>query len=102
MGGKCMKLTLYWYPNCSTCKKAKKQLDEYQIDYETVHLVEETPTEAELQTLIEKSGLEPKKFFNTSGKLYRENNMKDKIIKKNKNTHIYKSNCIHIGHIMVF
>src|SRR5699024_4119373 len=40
---------------------------------------EETPTEAELQTLIEKSGLEPKKFFNTSGKLYRENNMKDKL-----------------------
>ncbi|HLR54290.1 MAG TPA: arsenate reductase family protein [Pseudogracilibacillus sp.] len=74
-----MKLTLYWYPNCSTCKKAKKQLDEYQIDYETVHLVEETPTEAELQTLIEKSGLEPKKFFNTSGKVYRENNMKDKL-----------------------
>lgn len=74
-----MKLTLYWYPNCSTCKKAKKQLDEYQIDYETVHLVEETPSADELQSLIEKSGLEPKKFFNTSGKVYRENNMKDKL-----------------------
>ncbi|HLQ95128.1 MAG TPA: arsenate reductase family protein [Pseudogracilibacillus sp.] len=74
-----MKLTLYWYPNCGTCKKAKKHLDEHQIDYDTVHLVEDTPTAAELQSLIEKSRLEPKKFFNTSGKAYRENNMKEKL-----------------------
>ena len=74
-----MTLTMYWYPNCGTCKKAKKWLDDHKIDYQTVHLVNETPTENKLKELIEKSGLPPKKFFNTSGKVYREENMKEKI-----------------------
>lgn len=74
-----MAVTLYWYPNCSTCKKAKKSLDEHHITYKLVHLVEETPTEAELKKIIQTSGLDPKKFFNTSGKVYREQNMKEKI-----------------------
>ncbi len=74
-----MTLTLYWYPNCSTCKKAKKMLDDYQITYDLVHLVEETPTEEELKNIIQTSDVEPKKFFNTSGKVYREENMKEKI-----------------------
>lgn len=74
-----MALTLYWYPNCSTCKKAKKMLDDHRITYELVHLVEETPSADELKTIIRTSDLEPKKFFNTSGKVYREENMKDKI-----------------------
>src|SRR5699024_12438314 len=64
---------------CGTCKKAKKWLDDHEIDYQTVHLVNETPTENKLKELIEKSGLPPKKFFNTSGKVYREENMKEKI-----------------------
>ena len=63
-----MTLTMYWYPNCGTCKKAKKWLDDHEIDYQTVHLVNETPTENKL-----------KEFFNTSGKVYREENMKEKI-----------------------
>lgn len=74
-----MALTLYWYPNCSTCKKAKKWLDDNGKTYELVHLVEETPSEATMKSLIEKSALDPKKFFNTSGKVYREQNMKEKI-----------------------
>lgn len=74
-----MAITLYWYPNCSTCKKAKKHLDDNHITYKLVHLVEETPTEAELKNIIQTSSLEPRKFFNTSGKVYREENMKEKI-----------------------
>ncbi|MBO1004966.1 arsenate reductase family protein [Pseudogracilibacillus auburnensis] len=74
-----MALTLYWYPNCSTCKKAKKWLDDHHLTYKLVHLVEETPSADELSTLIQHSELPPKKFFNTSGKVYREENMKDKL-----------------------
>jgi len=74
-----MSLTMYWYPNCGTCKKAKKWFDDQEISYELIHIVEETPSEATLKDLIEKSELPAKKFFNTSGKVYREQNMKDKI-----------------------
>src|SRR5699024_2514108 len=74
-----MSLTLYWYPNCSTCRKAKKWLEDHDLTYKLVHLVEETPTEAEIKQLIETSELPPRRFFNTSGKVYREQNMKDKI-----------------------
>lgn len=74
-----MAVTLYWYPNCSTCRKAKKWLEDHDVAYEAVHLVEETPTKETILELMETSDLEPKKFFNTSGKVYREENMKDKI-----------------------
>lgn len=74
-----MALTMYWYPNCSTCKKAKKWLEEHNIEFNLVHIVEETPSKEELKELINNSGLEPKKFFNTSGKVYREQNMKEKL-----------------------
>src|SRR5699024_4051781 len=74
-----MTLTMYCYPICGTCKRAKKCLDDHEIDYQTDHIVNETATENKLQELIEKSGLPPKKFFNTSGKVYREANMKEKI-----------------------
>src|SRR5690625_414164 len=74
-----MSLTLYWYPNCSTCRKAKKWLDDHKRTYTLVHLVEETPSETELKQLIKKSELPPRRFFNTSGKVYREQNMKDKL-----------------------
>ena len=53
-----MTLTLYWYPNCSTCRKAKKWLEEAGHELELVHLVEETPSEEVLRDLIEKSGLD--------------------------------------------
>src|SRR5699024_6613215 len=74
-----MTLTMYWYPNCGTCKKAKKWLDDHEIDYQTVHLVNETQTESTLKELSEKSGLTTKKFFNKSGKVYREENIKEKL-----------------------
>ncbi|TGB02223.1 arsenate reductase family protein [Halobacillus salinus] len=74
-----MPLTFYWYPNCGTCKKAKKWLDEAGVDYQSVHIVEETPSESQLKELIDQSGLPARKFFNTSGKKYRELNMKEKL-----------------------
>ena len=74
-----MSVTFYWYPNCGTCKKAKKWLEENNVNYEAVHIVEETPSKEQLLTFIKKSDLPAKKFFNTSGKKYRELNIKDKI-----------------------
>lgn len=75
-----MALTFYWYPNCGSCKKAKKFLDENKLDYNSVHIVKETPTKAEILELISKSDLPAKKFFNTSGRVYRERNMKEVLI----------------------
>lgn len=60
------------YPKCSTCKKAKKWLDENGIAYVDRHIVEDNPTAAELERWIAKSGLPLRRFFNTSGMLYRE------------------------------
>ncbi|WP_339228684.1 arsenate reductase family protein [Oceanobacillus sp. FSL K6-2867] len=74
-----MALTFYWYPNCGTCKKAKKWFDDHNIDYTSIHIVEKTPAKEELLDLIAKSDLPAKKFFNTSGKKYRELNIKEKI-----------------------
>ncbi|MBP1969499.1 arsenate reductase [Virgibacillus natechei] len=74
-----MALTFYWYPSCGTCKKAKKWLDENKLEYRTIHIVDTPPKKEEIKELIEKSNLPAKKFFNTSGKKYRELNMKEKI-----------------------
>ncbi|MGM8215306.1 arsenate reductase family protein [Bacillaceae bacterium W0354] len=74
-----MSLTIYQYPKCGTCRKALKWLDERGIEYKPIHIVEHPPSKEELQTLIEKSGLEIKKFFNTSGMKYRELGLKDKL-----------------------
>ena len=67
------------YPKCSTCQKAKKWLDEHQISYEDRHIVENNPTFEELKDWDERSGLPLKKFFNTSGMLYKEMKLKDKL-----------------------
>ena len=67
------------YPKCSTCRKAKKYLEENQVDFIDRHIVEERPTEDELTKWIQMSGLPVKKFFNTSGKLYKEMGLKDKL-----------------------
>ena len=67
------------YPKCSTCRKAKNWLDEHNIDYESRHIVENNPTSSEIEEWYQKSGLPLKRFFNTSGKIYRENKLKDKI-----------------------
>ncbi|MDZ4993022.1 Spx/MgsR family RNA polymerase-binding regulatory protein [Clostridium perfringens] len=67
------------YPKCSTCRKAKKWLEENNIDFMDRMIVEENPTKEELKTWYEKSGVKLSKFFNASGKLYREMNLKDKV-----------------------
>ncbi|MFD1708624.1 arsenate reductase family protein [Siminovitchia sediminis] len=74
-----MPLTVYAYPRCGTCRKAKKWLDDHQVAYNEIHIVEHPPSKEELKELYEKSGLELKKFFNTSGKKYRELGLKDKV-----------------------
>ena len=70
-----------WYPKCSTCQKAKKWLDSHEIEYTERHIVEENPTYDELKEWHQKSGLPLKKFFNTSGMLYKEMKLKDKLPK---------------------
>ena len=67
------------YPRCSTCQKAKKWLDEHQLQYTERNIAEENPTYEELRKWYAKSGLALKKFFNTSGLLYKEMNLKDKL-----------------------
>nr|WP_156487546.1 arsenate reductase family protein [Anoxybacillus sp. B2M1] len=74
-----MMLTFYWYPKCSTCRKAKKWLEERGIAVNDVHIAEHPPTKDELRELYQKSGLPLKKFFNTSGMRYRELGLKDRI-----------------------
>ena len=67
------------YPKCSTCQKAKKWLDGHRIEYTDRHIVEDNPTYDELKEWYEKSRLPLKKFFNTSGLLYKEMKLKDKL-----------------------
>lgn len=67
------------YPKCSTCQKAKKWLQAHNVEFEDRHMVEQNPTEAELNIWISRSGLEIKKFFNTSGLKYKELGLKDKL-----------------------
>lgn len=68
-----------WYPKCSTCQKAKKWLDEHNLKYTERHIVEDNPSYEELKAWYEKSGLDLKKFFNTSGLLYKEMELKSKL-----------------------
>lgn len=67
------------YPKCTTCQKAKKWLDEHNIEYTLRHIAEENPTADELREWHAKSGLPLKKFFNTSGLLYKELQLRDKL-----------------------
>lgn len=67
------------YPKCSTCKKAKKWLDQHEVECTDRHIVEDNPSYEELKEWYERSGLVLKKFFNTSGMLYKEMKLKDKL-----------------------
>ena len=67
------------YPKCTTCQKAKKWLEDNKIEYSERHIATDNPTYDELKNWHEKSGLPLKKFFNTSGLLYKEMQLKDKI-----------------------
>ncbi len=74
-----MKNLFIEYPKCSTCQKAKRWLDENNIDYIDRNIIAETPSKEELKEWINKSEIDVKKFFNTSGIKYRELNIKEKI-----------------------
>lgn len=74
-----MALTFYWYPKCGTCRKAKKWLEDHNHEFKEIHIVESPPSKQELEKLYHLSGLDLKKFFNTSGQKYRELGLKDKI-----------------------
>lgn len=67
------------YPPCSTCKKARKWLDDHGIAYTDRHIKENNPSFEELRTWLDASGLPVKKFFNTSGLLYKSMELKDKL-----------------------
>lgn len=73
------KFTFLYYPACGTCKKAKKWLEENNVAFNARLIVEENPTQDELKLWIQKSGLPVKKFFNTSGVIYKEMSLKDKL-----------------------
>ncbi len=72
-----MSIKFLQYPPCSTCKNAKKWLDTHNISYEPRNIKEENPTSEELAQWIKKSGLPLKRFFNTSGIIYKEKKLKD-------------------------
>ena len=74
-----MKPIFLQYPACSTCQKAKKWLTENNIEYTNRLIVEENPTIEELKAWNPLSGLPVRKFFNTSGLVYKELNLKDKL-----------------------
>ncbi|MBP1156798.1 MULTISPECIES: arsenate reductase family protein [unclassified Paenibacillus] len=73
------RLTVYQYPQCGTCRNAVKWLKEHGWDVEAIHIVEQPPTVSQLQEMIPVSGLEIKKWFNVSGEVYKEMQLKDKL-----------------------
>ena len=72
-------MLLICYPKCTTCQKAKKWLESQGIAYTERNIAEENPTYAELKKWYKKSGLPLKRFFNTSGLLYKSMQLKDKL-----------------------
>ena len=70
---------LILYPKCTTCQRAKKWLDEQGISYSERHITEQNPTAVELEEWHSRSGLPLKRFFNTSGQLYKMLQLKDKL-----------------------
>lgn len=73
------KILFVEYPKCSTCQKAKKWLDDHKVVYTDRHIKEENPTAEELKEWHKRSGLPLKRFFNTSGMLYKSMALKDKL-----------------------
>lgn len=74
-----MSILFLEYPPCSTCQKAKKWLSAHNTEYTSRHIKEQNPTKEELAAWVKKSGLPVKKFFNTSGLLYKSMALKDKL-----------------------
>lgn len=67
------------YPKCSTCRKAAKWLEENNIDANSRDITKENPTKSELSVWIKRSTLPIARFFNTSGRIYKDNNLKEKV-----------------------
>src|SRR5699024_1399539 len=65
-------IKFYQYPNCTTCKKAAKFLQEYGVSYEPIDIVQHTPTKKEFKEIIDATGIDINKLFNTQGAKYRE------------------------------
>ena len=74
-----MKLLFIEYPPCTTCKKARKWLEDHSVSFEARHIKEQNPTAEELKKWHEMSSLPLKKFFNTSGLLYKSMGLKDRL-----------------------
>ena len=74
-----MKVLFLEYPKCTTCKKAKKWLEEHKVDFEDRDIKEKNPTADELKSWHERSRLPLKRFFNTSGLLYKSMQLKDRL-----------------------
>lgn len=74
-----MAVTVYHYPNCGTCKKARRWLDAQGIEHILIDIVTDTPDSVTLRSLHERSGLDIRKFFNTSGQSYRNGGWKDRM-----------------------
>ncbi len=72
-------LKVYHYPQCGTCRDALKWLDRHGVAAERIHIVENPPSAEELREYIRRSGQEIKKFFNVSGQVYKQMNLKDKL-----------------------
>ena len=72
-------LKIYYYPRCTTCQRATKYLDAKYVEYEYINIKENNPDKETLRSLWQKSGLDLKKFFNTSGILYREMELSKKL-----------------------
>lgn len=72
-------IKFYQYPNCTTCKKAAKFLSEQGVSFEPIDIVQLTPTKDEFKDIVDRSGIEIKRLFNTHGAKYRELNLKDKL-----------------------
>lgn len=73
------KLTVYHLPQCGTCRSALKWLKEHGHEIETVHIMEQPPTVEQLTKMIPQSGLDIRKWFNVSGEVYKQMQLKDKL-----------------------
>src|SRR5699024_4194685 len=72
-------IKFYQYPNCTTCKKAAKFLQEYGVSFEPIDIVKHTPTKNESKEIINTTTIDHNKLFNTHGAKYRELGLKDKL-----------------------
>ncbi|QLK85569.1 arsenate reductase family protein [Staphylococcus sp. 17KM0847] len=72
-------IKFYQYKNCTTCKKAAQFLTDHGVSFEPIDIVQHTPTQEEFREIVDKTGIEVKKLFNTHGAKYRELNLKDKL-----------------------